>query len=114
MVNYGRPTGDSLAGLERSIRRRWIKLKGGSMRSKILIIIAILAIMPAIYYAGLSAGQKQARQRCIDSVTENCDYICGVGADFYFPDKQDQKLNDYEDPDQDSLIARKENYDSTQ
>jgi hypothetical protein len=85
--------------------------KGGFMRSKILIIIAIFAIMPAIYYTGLSAGQKQARQDCIDKVSENCEYICGVGADFYFPDKLDQQLNDYEDLDRDSLIARKENCD---
>jgi hypothetical protein len=85
--------------------------EGGYMKSKILIIIAILAIMPAIYYAGLNVGQKQARQMCIDSVMENCEYICGVGADFYFPDKQDRQINDYEDSDQDSMIARKENYD---
>jgi hypothetical protein len=78
-----------------------------TMRSKILIIIAIVAIVPVIYNAGLSAGQKQARQECINKVSENCEYICGVGADFYFPDKQDRQLNDYEDPDQDSMIARK-------
>jgi hypothetical protein len=77
------------------------------MRSKIFIIIAIIAIMPSIYYAGLSAGKKQARKDCIDKVHENCEYICGVGADFYFPDKQDRQLNDYEDPDQDSMIASK-------
>jgi len=77
------------------------------MGFKILIIIATLTIMPAIYSAGLSAGQKQARQDCIDKVSENCDYICGVGADFYFPDKQDRQLNHYKDSDQDSMIARK-------
>ena len=81
------------------------------MRSKILIIIAILAIMLVIYSAGQSTGKKQASQKCIDKVSENCEYICGVGADFYFPDKQDRQLNDYEDSDQDSMIARKENYD---
>jgi hypothetical protein len=77
------------------------------MRPKILIIISILVIIIAVYYAGLSAGQKQARQECIDKVSENCEYICGVGTDFYFPDKQDRQLNDYKDSDQDSMIARK-------
>ena len=70
------------------------------MRSKILILIAILAIMPAIYYAGLSAGQKQARQECINKVSENCEYICGVGADFYFPDQEEREFNNIEDLDQ--------------
>ena len=77
------------------------------MRSKVLIIITILVIMPAIYYAGLSAGQKQARQDCIDKVSENCEYICGVGANFYFLDQEDREFNDIEEPDQDSMIARK-------
>jgi hypothetical protein len=70
------------------------------MRSKILVIIAIITIIPAIYYAGLSAGQKQARQDCIDKVSENCEYICGVGADFYFPDQEEREFNNIEDPDQ--------------
>ena len=56
--------------------------------------------MSAIYYAGLSAGQKQARQKCIDKVSENCEYICGVGADFYFPDQEDREFNNIADPDQ--------------
>ena len=78
------------------------------MRSKILTIIAILAIMPAIYYAGLSAGQKQTRQECIDKVSENCEYICGVGADFYYPDKQDPQLDDTTDQyDRENMIAQK-------
>jgi hypothetical protein len=85
--------------------------KRRAMRSKKLVIIAILGIIIAAYYAGLGAGQEQARQECITKVSENCEYICGVGADFYFPDKQDRQLNDYEDSDQDSMIARKENYD---
>ena len=56
--------------------------------------------MPVIYYAGLSAGKKQAKQKCIDKVAENCEYICGVGADFYFPDQEDREFNNIEDPDQ--------------
>ena len=79
------------------------------MRSKILIIISILGIIIAVYYAGLSAGQKQARQECIDKVSENCEYICGVGADFYFPDKEDREFNNIEDPDQLEIrVAQKE------
>lgn len=79
--------------------------KGGLMRSKILIIIAILAIMPA----SLSAGKKQASQKCIDKVSENCEYICGVGADFYFPDQEDREFNNIEDPDQLEIrVAQKE------
>ena len=74
--------------------------EGGFMRSKIFFIIAIFALMPAIYYAGLSVGQKQARQECINKVSENCEYICGVGADFYFPDQEDREFNNIEDPDQ--------------
>ena len=79
-----------------------------SMRSKIFIIIAIIAIMPAIYYAGLSAGQNQSRQECIDKVSENCEYICGVGADFYFPDQEDREFNNIDDPDQQEIrVAQK-------
>jgi hypothetical protein len=56
-----------------------------------------LGIIIAAYYAGLGAGQKQARQECIDKVSENCEYICGVGADFYFPDQEERELNNIED-----------------
>jgi hypothetical protein len=72
------------------------------MRSKILIIIAFLAIVTGAFYSGHSIARKQARQACIDAVNENCEYICGVSADFYFPDKYDRY--DSEDPD-DSAIA---------
>lgn len=71
-----------------------------TMRSKKLVIIAISGIIIAAYYAGLGAGQKQARQECITTVSENCEYICGVGADFYFPDQEDREFNNIEDPDQ--------------
>ena len=77
------------------------------MRSKIFIIIAILAILPVIYYTGLSTGKKQARQECIEKVNENCEYICGVGADFYYPDKEDREFNNIEDLEEDSMVARK-------
>ena len=78
------------------------------MGSKILFIITTLTIMSAIYYAGLSAGQKQARQECIDKVSENCEYICGVGADFYFPDQEEREINNIEDPDQQEIrVAQK-------
>jgi hypothetical protein len=42
---------------------------------------------------------------------ENCEYICGVGADFYFPDQQSQEP-DYEiDETVETMIAlRKELY----
>ena len=70
------------------------------MRSKKIVIIAILGIIIAAYYAGLSAGQKLARQECIDKVSENCEYICGVGADFYFPDQEEREFNNIEDSDQ--------------
>jgi hypothetical protein len=71
-----------------------------TMGSKILIIISILGIIIAVYYAGLSAGQKQARQDCIAKVSENCEYICGVGADFYFPDQKEREFNNIEDSNQ--------------
>jgi hypothetical protein len=71
-----------------------------TMRSKILVIIAILGVIIAAYYAGLGAGQKQARQECINKVSENCEYICGVGADFYFPDQEEREFNNIEDSNQ--------------
>ena len=77
------------------------------MRTKIFIIIAILSILPAIYYTGLSTGKKQARQECIEKVSENCEYICGVGADFYYPDKEDRKIYNIDDMEKDSMVARK-------
>jgi len=76
------------------------------MKSKIFIIIVIVSILPAIYYTGLSAGKKQAKQECINTVSENCEYICGVGADFYFPDKEDREFKNIEDVEQDSMVAR--------
>ena len=78
------------------------------MRSKKLVIIAISGIIIAAYYTGLGAGQKQARQECIEKVSENCEYICGVGADFYFPDQEDREFNNIEDSDQlDIRVAQK-------
>ena len=74
--------------------------KRRAMRSKKLVIIAISGIIIAAYYAGLGAGQKQARQECITKVSENCEYICGVGADFYFPDQEEREFNNIEDSNQ--------------
>ena len=70
------------------------------MRSKKFVIIVILGIIIAAYYAGLGVGQKQSRQECIDKVSENCEYICGVGADFYFPDQEEREFNNIEDSNQ--------------
>ena len=70
------------------------------MRSKKLVIIAALGIIIAAYYVGLGAGQKQARQECINKVSENCEYICGVSADFYFPDQEEREFNNIEDPEE--------------
>ena len=71
-----------------------------TMRSKTLVIIATLGIIIAAYYAGIGAGQKQDRQECITKVSENCEYICEVGADFYFPDQEEREFNNIEDPNQ--------------
>ena len=106
MVNYGRPTGDSLAGLERSIRRRWVKLKGGSMK-KTFIIIAFLVIALVAYNTGFHTANRQARQECIDKVSENCEFICGVGAEFYYPDKHGPRSDDEYELVDDSLVAQK-------
>ena len=73
------------------------------MGSKILSIIAISGIIIAAYYVGMGAGQKHARKECIDKVSENCEYICGVGADFYFPDQEKREFNNIEDPDQQEI-----------
>ena len=77
------------------------------MRSKIFKLIAIAAILPVIYSTGLTTGKKQARQKCLDTVNKNCEYICGVGADFYFPDKEDREFNNFEDLEENSMVARK-------
>ena len=79
------------------------------MRSKILIIIVILVIVPAIFCVGFNIGQNLARQECISTVSENCEYICGVGAEFYYPDEEDREFNNIEDPDQlEFRVAQKE------
>ena len=72
------------------------------MRSKILIITGALVVVAMLFTAGYNIGRKQARKECIAAVADNCEYICGVGADFYFPDEYDRY--DSEDPD-DSAIA---------
>ncbi len=74
------------------------------------MIIAIAAIMLSTYYVGLSAGQKQARQECIEKVSENCEYICGVGADFFFPDQEKREFNDIEDPDEQEIRVAQRRY----
>lgn len=82
------------------------------MRSKIIIyILAALIILAVAYVAGINRGRRVARQECIDKVSENCEYICGVGADFYYPDKQDPDAHqdEYELVD-DSLVAKKGGY----
>lgn len=61
----------------------------------IIYLIAILIIILLAFAAGIHTGSRRARQACIDTVAENCDYICGVGKDFTFPDQQ------YSDPDPD-------------
>jgi len=74
-------------------------------------IIGFLIIALVAYCAGIHTGKLQAAQECIDQVAENCDYICGVGADFYYPDKQtpDARQDEYELVD-DSMVARKGDY----
>lgn len=54
---------------------------------KTLIIAACLVVALAVYNIGYYTAKGIARQECIKSVTENCEYICGVGADFYYPDE---------------------------
>ena len=79
------------------------------MRSKILITIACLIIVTIAFGAGYNIARKQARQKCIEAVAENCEYICGVGAEFYYPDKHGPRSNDTEDYElvDDSLVAQK-------
>lgn len=80
------------------------------MRSKIrnqLITVVALAIAGFVCFLGYQAGYAAARQECIDAVTENCEYICGVGAEFYYPDEENREFNNIEDSEQDSMIARK-------
>jgi hypothetical protein len=43
-------------------------------------------------------------------MNENCEYICGVGADFYFSDQENREFNNIEDPDQLEIrVAQKGN-----
>ena len=86
-----RPTGVSLAGLERFIRRRWVKLKGGGSMpfNKFTVIISALVLAGLFYYTGYWTAARMGREKCIATVTENCLKICGVGAEFCYPDDED-------------------------
>jgi hypothetical protein len=76
-----------------------------------LIIIAFLAGVLVAYNAGFHTAHDKARQECIDKVTENCDYICGVGAEFYYPDQQSPSWSDEQwELVDDSMIALKGDY----
>lgn len=78
------------------------------MKTKtIFYLIATLIIILVAFLAGHHSGRLQARQKCIDSVTENCDYICGVGADFYFPDQQGPRSDDEYELVNESMVAMK-------
>lgn len=58
---------------------------GGKINRAILPIIAI--ILAGTFLAiGYSAGRIYGKERCISTVAENCLEICGVGAEFYYPD----------------------------
>jgi hypothetical protein len=74
---------------------------------KTLIIIAFLVGALVAYYAGYHTARKLARQDCIDKVSENCEYICGVGAEFYYPDQQRQRSDDEGEWERENMIATK-------
>ena len=74
---------------------------------KFTVIISALVLAGLFLSTGYIAGRIDGKKRCIATVDENCEYICGVGADFYFPDEEDREFNNIEDTEQDSMIARK-------
>lgn len=74
---------------------------------KLLIIIGAFALGGLFYYAGYWTAARMGKEKCIATVTENCLKICGVGAEFCYPDKEDREFNNIEDPEQDSMIAGK-------
>ena len=82
------------------------------MKQKLVwFIIGALIIAMLAFAAGLQRGRALANQACIDKVSENCEFICGVPRDnFYYPDQQsdadpDQELDNYDE----SAIAMKGN-----
>lgn len=80
------------------------------MNKIIYFIIGALIIALLAFAAGMSRGKSLARQACIDQVSENCEYICGVGKDFYFPDLRDQKETDSSYPDETAVAYRRIDY----
>lgn len=71
----------------------------------IIFIIAVLIILLVTFAAGIHTGKRYARQVCLDTVAENCEYICGVGADFTFPDQEQETSQDPDEYIEESLVA---------
>jgi len=68
---------------------------------QVLVLVAMVGMM----ILGFSIGQERARQACIDAVAENCEYICGVGSDFYYPDQEARESDPDSEPVNDTAIA---------
>ena len=82
-----------------------INCKRGSMRSntkQIIIIIGALVLAGLSYYAGYRTAARMGKEQCIATVTENCLEICGVGAEFCYP--EDQQYDPVQDPEQEIAV----------
>jgi len=76
------------------------------MTKKLFIILACLALAGLFFSSGYIAGANAGKEKCITTVTENCREICGVGAEFCYPDDEDSRIEYDSEDDLASLILR--------
>jgi hypothetical protein len=75
------------------------------MRSKTFKIVGWTLLIGSIFLIGynmgvargIGEGIAQEQKHCIKTVAENCEQICGVGRDAYFPDQ-------HQGPDEDPAV----------
>jgi hypothetical protein len=65
------------------MRSKFIKIGGTLVLAVFVLIIG--------YNMGYKVGVDHEREHCIDAVAENCERICGIGRDAYFPDQVPQQ-----------------------
>lgn len=68
------------------------------MTKKLFIILACLALAGLFFSSGYIAGANAGKEKCIATVTDNCREICGVGAEFCYPDEEESAI-EYETED---------------
>ena len=75
---------------------------------KFLIILTVIALAAICMGVGYQAGRIHGKAKCIAAVTDNCREICGVPAEFCYPDDEDTAI-EWDTTDDDLAVYRGDN-----